>query len=334
MTDQTKATLKKIAKRTGITLITAGLLVIAGNVVNTIVKDDYIGGPGTLKVAVPKNVTDPAVLEDKLNKPLSDAGRDLKMTQIKFRNDRIVQLFGEVNEDSAKAVIKQIGKLNKQSDSKPITLIISSPGGSVLDGALIVDAINGSKAPVNTLCTQMCASMAALIHQYGKNRYVLSHAVLMFHPAAGGAYGDVDRMASELAMIQRYVGSMEINAANRAKISIEQYKIRANAQIWLTGDESIKAGFADGVVYVTAQDVDKLFQPDPISQDTDKKNKTKKVKASFKNFIVQVLGSAIQFVNSSDDNSPIETIRRDFNDVPPGVAPKTSTPESDLKSVK
>ena len=333
MTEQTKATLKKVAKRTGLTLVAAGLLLIAANVIDTAIKDDYIGGPNTIKVAVAKNVTDPAVLEDKLNKPLESV-KDLKMTQIKFRNDRTVQLFGEVNEDSAKAVVKQLGKLNKDSDSKPITLIISSPGGSVLDGALIVDAINGSKAPVNTLCIQMCASMAAMIHQYGKNRYVLPHAVLMFHPAAGGAYGDVDRMASELAMIQRYVGSMEINAANRAKISIEQYKIRANAQIWLSGEESIKAGFADGVVYVTAQDSDKLFQPDPISQDTDKKNKTKKVKASFKNFIVQVLGSAIQFVNSSDDNSPIETIRRDFNDVPAGATPKTSNPESDLKSVK
>lgn len=334
MTEQTKATLKKVAVRTGLTLVATGLLLIAGNVVNTIIKDDYIGGPGTLKVAVPKNTTDPEVLQDKLNKPLSNEGKDLKMTQIKFRNDRTVQLFGEVNEDSAKAVIKQLGKLNKDSDSKPITLIISSPGGSVLDGALIVDAINGSKAPVNTLCIQMCASMAAMIHQYGKSRYVLPHAVLMFHPAAGGAYGDVDRMASELAMIQRYVGSMEINAANRAKISIEQYKIRANAQIWLTGEESIKAGFADGVVYVTAQDSDKLFQADPVSTETDKKNKTKKVKASFKNFIVQVLGSAIQFVNSSDDNSPIETIRRDFNDVPAGASPKVSSPESDLKSVK
>src|SRR5271165_3298941 len=115
MTDQTKATLRKIVKRTILTGIAAGLLLITSNVVNTMIKDDYIGGPGTLRVSVPKNTTDPQVLEDKLNKPL-EAVKDVKMTQIKFRNDRTIQLFGEVNEGTAKSVITQLGKLNKDSE--------------------------------------------------------------------------------------------------------------------------------------------------------------------------------------------------------------------------
>jgi len=331
MDNKTKTQLKTLAKRVGIGLIVAGLIVIAGNVIQTIRKNDYIGGPGTAKIAVPGDIQDATVLNDKLNKPLKTD--EVKMTQIKLRNDRVVQLFDEVNETSAQAVVKQLGKLNQDSETLPITLVINSPGGSVVDGALIVDAMTGSKAPVNTLCIQICASMAAMIHQYGQKRLVLPHAALMFHPAAGGTYGDVDRMASELAFFQRYVGSMELNAAKRANISIEEYKVRANSQIWLTGNESVKAGFADSVVYVSSEDTSKLFKPDPNTVEVNKKNEKKRVRGAFKAFLVQVLGAGIQFINNSGDNSPIEAIRRDFNDVPVSPRPVTS-PDSDLKSVK
>jgi ATP-dependent Clp protease, protease subunit len=337
MDSQIKTQLKRGAKYTGLTVIALGLIAMVYHVGDTMIKNDYIGGPTTTKVVVSSDELEGTVaLNDKLSKPLK-AVEDVKMTQIKLRNDRVIQLFGEVNEDSAKAIVKKIGEMNKSDllleEKRPITLVINSPGGSVIDGALIVDAMNGSKAPVNTLCIQLCASMAAMIHQYGKQRFVLPHGVLMFHPAAGGTYGDVDRMASELALFQRYVGSMELNAAKRAKISIQEYKNRSGVQLWLTGEESVKAGFADGVVYINGEETSKLFAPDPVSTETDKKSKTKKVKSAFKSFLIQVLGAGIQFINNADDNSPIETIRRDFNDVPVHN-PVQNSPAEDLRSVK
>jgi ATP-dependent Clp protease, protease subunit len=332
MDNQIKEAIKKVLKYTGLSLITLGLLGMGANVINTMIKDDYIGGPSTVKIAVPADNSKTYLFNDKLNKRL-EASQDVKMTQIKFRNDRTIQLYGEVNEDTAQSVLLQLGRLNADSEDKPITLLINSPGGSVVDGALIVDAINGSKAPVNTLCVQVCASMAAFIHQYGKQRYVLPHAVLMFHPASGGTFGDIDRMASELAMFQRYVGSMELNAAKRANLSIDEYKKESAIQLWLTGEESVRAGFADGVVYVSSQDTAKLFQANSSTQETDKKRQAKKVKLAIKSFVVQILNATIQFINNSDNNSPVESIRRDFNDVPVKTV-NPNNPDTNLRSLK
>lgn len=106
--------------------------------------------------------------------------------QVKYLNlveDQTVEIYGEINE-SSEAIAQKITSL--AAKGKPIYLLINSPGGSVMDGALIISAIEASKAPVYTICTQLCASMAALIHQYGHTRYMVDRSILMFHPAAGG----------------------------------------------------------------------------------------------------------------------------------------------------
>ena len=89
------------------------------------------------------------------------------------------------------------------SSPEPMYVFIDSPGGSVLSGAQIISAIQAAKGPVNTLCVGICASMAAMIHQFGTNRLVLDRSFLMFHPASGGAEGEVDKMYSRLTTIRQ-----------------------------------------------------------------------------------------------------------------------------------
>src|ERR1700690_3590330 len=51
-------------------------------------------------------------------------------------NERIVHIYGEINEMSAPAITLQILKLG--SSKEPMYILIDSPGGSVLSGAQII----------------------------------------------------------------------------------------------------------------------------------------------------------------------------------------------------
>lgn len=172
-------------------------------------------------------------------------------------NDRIVYVYGEINHSNGPQVAKQI--LTLGNSPEPMTIFINSPGGSVLTGATIISAIESAKGPVNTVCVELCASMAAMIHQYGTNRLVMNHSILMFHPASGGgADGEVDKQFAELNFFKRFIGKMEENAANRAKITYKEYKYLSGTELWLDSEDAVSSNFADKVVYLNGADVEKL----------------------------------------------------------------------------
>lgn len=171
-----------------------------------------------------------------------------KVHNIKPDAKRTLLLYGEVNESVSDLTetIKSLGA----SSSEPIYLLINSPGGSVLDGALVISAIESSKAPVYTVCMQLCASMAAMIHQYGKERLMNDRSILMFHNAAGSAQGYVPQMLSRLNIINRYVNKMDAYVAARAGLNLTEFAGRLGDEIWLDAEDATNAKFNDKIVNV------------------------------------------------------------------------------------
>lgn len=104
--------------------------------------------------------------------------------------DRIVVLHGEVNSQSANAVIAQLLYLSAKDSEKPVTMYIDSPGGSVSAGLSIVDTMNYIRPSVATICTGLAASMGAVIFSSGEKgmRSILPHAQVLIHqPLIGGS---------------------------------------------------------------------------------------------------------------------------------------------------
>lgn len=105
--------------------------------------------------------------------------------------ERRIFLTGEINTEMANSILSQLIYLEEEPD-KPITIYINSPGGEVNAGLMIYDAIQGSKLPINMVCTGMAASMAAIILAGGQkgHRYILEHSKVMIHePLLNGGVG-------------------------------------------------------------------------------------------------------------------------------------------------
>lgn len=181
----------------------------------------------------------------------------VKLKELNLGDSRQVYVYGVIDESNSGPIAQQILALSK--DDKPITLLINSPGGSVIDGAQIVSAMEAAKGPVNTVCVQICASMAAMIHQYGTNRLMLDRSLVMFHPATGGVQGEVDKIYSRLGAIKDYIGEMELNVAKRSGTSYDVYKNKSGIEWWLSARNALSSKVADDVVYVRGTGASKLF---------------------------------------------------------------------------
>lgn len=161
---------------------------------------------------------------------------------------RTLTIYGPIGAGVASVAedIKDLGQKSKE----PIFLLLNSPGGSVLDGALVISAIEASPAPVYTVCLQLCASMAAMIHQYGHKRMMVDRSILMFHDAAGGVQGYMHHMVSRINQMHNYVHKMDSYVSKRAGIDFERYLQEANRELWLDAEDATKLRLNDQIVSV------------------------------------------------------------------------------------
>lgn len=104
--------------------------------------------------------------------------------------DRIIVLSGEIDDDSANAVVAELLYLDSLNHND-ISIYINSPGGSVTAGMAIYDTMNFIASDVSTICLGMSASMAAFLLSSGKKgkRYCLPNSEVMIHQPLGGAQG-------------------------------------------------------------------------------------------------------------------------------------------------
>ena len=158
-----------------------------------------------------------------------------------------VTLYGKVTDETASDLIAQIQAANKEKTDKPIILYINSGGGSVLAGGLILDAMEASRRPIITVCTSVCASMAAYIAEHGAKRLMFSHAILMFHEMSAGTEGDLGHMQSMVAVLVRLSARYEKETALLAQLTEIEYRAHIAANWWLLADEAVAAHLADGL---------------------------------------------------------------------------------------
>lgn len=117
--------------------------------------------------------------------------------------DRIVFLGAAINDDVANIIIAQLLFLDADNPEKDIYMYINSPGGHVHSGIAIYDTIQHLRAPVNTICMGMAASMGAFLLATGAKgkRAALPNARIMIHQPSSGSQGtaaDIEIAAREI----------------------------------------------------------------------------------------------------------------------------------------
>lgn len=133
---------------------------------------------------------------------------------------RIVMLFGEINKDSANAVINSFIMLDNDDDKKPIWLYINSPGGEVDSGFAIYDIIKFVKSPVYVLGVGLVASAASLIYVSVplERRFALPHSTYLIHQPLAKMQGvaiDVEMYASRLDEIKSLINKILSDASKQ-----------------------------------------------------------------------------------------------------------------------
>ena len=164
--------------------------------------------------------------------------------------DRIVFVGGEIDDDSANAVVAQLLFLQAQDSEKEVSMYINSPGGSVTAGLAILDTMKMVKCPVATYCVGQAASMGAILLASGEKgrRFALPHARIMVHQPWGGAQGkasDIEITAREILHLKDVLNGILAEASGRTMESVAQDTDRDH---FMSAEEAKSWGIVDNVL--------------------------------------------------------------------------------------
>lgn len=185
--------------------------------------------------------------------------KDKKPTPLKLNKEKVMFLTSEVTPLSVDLIINDLIKFN-EANAKEVYLILDTPGGSVIAGARLITAIEGSKAKVNCVVTGMAASMGFQILQHCNQRMGTPDSFIMSHPASVSIMyqGELDKLVSHFSFMQLYVEKLDRYAANQAKMDYNEYKLRASREMWIDTQDAIREGFMDKAVYVNLPAISEL----------------------------------------------------------------------------
>ncbi|MFI5234631.1 MAG: ATP-dependent Clp endopeptidase proteolytic subunit ClpP [Gemmatimonadales bacterium] len=164
--------------------------------------------------------------------------------------DRIVFLGSAINDDVANIIIAQLLFLEADNPERDIYLYINSPGGVVSSGMAIYDTMQFLKAPVNTICMGMAASMGSFLMTAGTpgKRSALPHARIMIHQPSGGTQGtasDIEIQAREILYLRSKMNELYAKHTNQPIETIERDMDRDR---FMSAEEAKAYGLIDNVI--------------------------------------------------------------------------------------
>lgn len=194
--------------------------------------------------AITDNYISPTIIEERqLNVAQMDVFSRLMM-------DRIIFLGTQVDDYTANVIQAQLLYLDTSDPGKDISIYINSPGGSVYAGYGIYDTIQFISSDVNTICTGMAASMAAVLLVAGTKgkRSALKHSRVMIHQPLGGAQGqasDIEITAREILKVKQEIYTI---IADHSGQPYEKVLADGDRDFWMTAEEAKTYGMVDQVL--------------------------------------------------------------------------------------
>jgi ATP-dependent Clp protease protease subunit len=155
-------------------------------------------------------------------------------------------LYGAINDQTANYIKQNLIAFDIVNKKQPITLWLSSPGGSVPAGLSIIEIMKNISAPIITIISGEVASMAAMISICGDQRIAFAETGgWMQHPLSSGQADYLPFITDRTAYLLKYNEITTKIMKDNTKLTDKDYQKIEHGELWLLKEELLEKGIVD-----------------------------------------------------------------------------------------
>jgi ATP-dependent protease ClpP protease subunit len=160
-------------------------------------------------------------------------------------DETTVTLYDEIGAFGAgsKEFLADLGKLSGQH----IHLRINSPGGSVVEGTAIYNALRRHEGGLTVHIDALAASMASVVAMSGSPVLIADNALLMIHNPWTVSMGESKDLRKEADLLDKLKVNLRNAYVRKTGMDAEEIAKMMDEETWLDAVEAVALGFADAI---------------------------------------------------------------------------------------
>lgn len=170
-----------------------------------------------------------------------------------YKNHRTIIFNRAVDDSIVETVILPLLEFENDSNTEPVKLILSTPGGSVSDGLILCNVIDNYKKPLEIYVYGYACSMGTIILCAGnKNpnvkKYCYPFSFGLFHAGYSAVEGESLSVEDQIAFNKKTDNTIRDYVVENTKITAEEYKANERRQWYLSAQEMKEKGLVDIII--------------------------------------------------------------------------------------
>jgi ATP-dependent Clp endopeptidase proteolytic subunit ClpP len=173
---------------------------------------------------------------DKDDGPDGDIGAPYQVfTKSRVSNEYSIYLSNPVIEPDVYDEVCHL--LRSVSENDEVKLYLNTPGGALISGMAIIQAMRDCKATITTILNPQAFSMGALMFLAGDQKVAPPNSLLMFHNYSGGMSGKGNEQVAELSAINAWFEEAMHNICSPFLTKKELRDVLQGKDLWMGSAE-------------------------------------------------------------------------------------------------
>jgi ATP-dependent Clp protease, protease subunit len=191
----------------------------------------------------------PVIRLNEVDTPPAEPAGDRSLIDEKLFSARTVLVFGTITDALAARTCRSLLALAAESD-KPVSILVSSPGGHVESGDAIHDVIRFIDLPVSMIGSGWVGSAATHLFLAAPKarRFCTPQTRFLIHQPSSGAYGRASEIAIQAAEIVKTRERIAKVIADETGQSLERVRTDIERDYWMSASEAIDYGLVAKIV--------------------------------------------------------------------------------------
>jgi ATP-dependent Clp protease protease subunit len=186
-------------------------------------------------------------MSEQEEKPANDEDRGLEKMLVESRT---IIVGEEIGDSIYRKLAVSLAIMERKEATKPVTVLVNSPGGSADAGFAMYDLLRWTSVPIRTVANGLVASAAVLVFLAAPkgSRLCLPNSRFMLHQPstiARGQVTDIDIAARQIIALKRRYNGIVSEVTGKP---IEQVESDADRDFWLSAKEAKEYGLVDRII--------------------------------------------------------------------------------------